>query len=103
MPTVTYPNPGRSFARIAVLLLAVAGTSYVAGALFHNPISSRGVSAAFAAPAPAAGSNFANPLQAAGSAATAGIGIGRFDLDQIPQPRECDLIKAISTECMWMD
>jgi hypothetical protein len=36
MPTFTYPNRGRSFVRSAVLLLAVAGTSYVAGALLHT-------------------------------------------------------------------
>src|SRR6516164_8468009 len=70
MPTFTYPNPGRSFVRPAILLLAVAGTSYVVGVLLQNPISSRDVSALLAAPAQAAESNFANPLQVTGTVAS---------------------------------
>jgi len=104
MPTFTYPNPGRSFVRFAVLLLAVAGTSYFAGARFHSPISSRDVSAAFATPALAAESNFTNPLQATGIVAPARADErGRFDGERIPQPRECDLPKGISTECIFLD
>jgi len=103
MPTFTYPNR-ESIARSAVLLLAVAGTSYVAGMLFHNPTSSRDVSAAFAAPAQAAESNFADALQVTGTVAPAGADDwGSFDGKRIPQPRECDLEKGISAECMWLD
>jgi hypothetical protein len=104
MPTFTYPNPGRSFVRPAILLLAVAGTSYVVGVLLQNPISSRDVSALLAAPAQAAESNFANPLQVTGTVASVRADERRrFDGERILQPRECDLPNRISTECMFLD
>jgi hypothetical protein len=108
MPTFTCPNFGRSFVRCSVLMLAVAGTGYAAGALFQNPLSSRDVSAAFAAPA------FARPAQRSQSdrddspAATDAIPptpaeLGRFDAQRIFEPRECDLPRGISTACLFMD
>ena|SRR5215813_7051132 len=104
MATFIYPNRGRSFVRSTVLLLAVAATSYVAGALSHNPTSSRDVSATFSTPARAAELSFPDPLSALGSVAPAiGDALGWSDGERIPQPRECDLAKAISTECLFMD
>jgi len=85
-------------------LLAVAGASYMVGAFFHNPVSSRDVSAAIAGPAQAAESNFANPLQATGIVVPARADDrGRFDGERIPQPRECDLPNGISTQCIFLD
>jgi hypothetical protein len=98
------PSSARSLVRSTLVLLAVAGAGFVAGALWHNPMSSREVSAAFASPAQAAHSNYRDPLRATGTAPPASTdGIGQVDGEQIPQPRECDLAKGISIECMWLD
>ena len=101
MPTFTYPSRGRSFVRSTILLLAVAGAGYVAGALLHNPASPRDVSVAFATPARAAQSNFRDPLP--GTVALAAVEWGRSDVERIPEPRECDLLQGISTACLFMD
>jgi len=103
MPTFSYSNRGR-FERSSVLLLAVAATSYVAGALFHNPLSTRNVSAAFSTPARAAELTFPDLLSALGSVEPAsGDELGRSDGERIPEPRECDLANAIWTACLFMD
>jgi len=85
-------------------MLAVAGAGFVAEALWHNPMSSRDVTDAFASPARAAEPNIQDQLRATAIAPPASTdGIGQFDGEQIPQPRECDLAKGISIECMWLD
>jgi hypothetical protein len=104
MPTFAYPNRGRSFVRSTVVLLAVAGTGYIAGAFFHNLESSRDNSAAFAHSAQAAEFNIRDPLPATGNVAPAyADGRDRSDGGRIAEPRECDLAKGISTACLFMD
>ena len=104
MPTFTYPNRERSFVRSTVILLAVAGTGYVAGALLHNTVSSRDDSVAFARPVQAAKSNLRDPRPATGTVAAAGaVEWGRPDSERIPEPRECDLVHGISIACLFMD
>lgn len=104
MPTLTYINPGKSFVRSTLLLLAVAGAGFIAGASWHNPISSRDVSVAFARPAQAAESDFRNPLPALSIVAAAGADeAGRSYAERISEPRECDPAQGISTACLFMD
>ena len=104
MPTFTYPNRESSFVRSTVILLAVAGTGYVAGALLHNTVSSRDDSVAFARPVQAAKSNLRDPRPATGTVAAAGaVEWGRPDSERIPEPRECDLVHGISIACLFMD
>jgi len=103
MPTFTYTLRGRSLLRSTLLLLTIAGAGYVAGGFLDNTGSSRDASAAFAPPVRAAESNLHDALRTTGTAPPTDIGIGQFGGEQIPQPRECDLTNAISTECLWMD
>jgi hypothetical protein len=102
MSTFTYPNRGRSFVRSTVLLLAVAGPCYVAGAFLHNTVSSRD-SAVFARPVQAAEFNPQDPLPASGTVAPAAVEWSRSDGERISQPRECELAQGIATECVFMD
>jgi hypothetical protein len=96
-------NRGASFFRSTVLFLAVAGTSYVAGALVHNPASSRDISASFAPPVQAAEPRFRAPLlEDDGFAMPSAIESGRTG-DEVTEPRECDLPKGISVACLFMD
>lgn len=108
MATFDYPIRGKSFARSTVLLLAVAGAGYVAGAFSHNTESSRDDSASFARPAfarpvQAAESNPRGPLSASGTATPAVVDWSHSDGVRVSQPRECDLAQGISTECMFLD
>jgi hypothetical protein len=108
MSTFAYPNRGTSFVGSTVLLLAVAGTSYVAGALLHDPVRSPGISPTYA------GAAFASPLMPDVSLARdpvpttvefpmATAETGQFDGERIVQPRECDLVNGVSTACLFMD
>jgi hypothetical protein len=99
-----YPAQRRSIVRPIVHVLAVAGAGFVAGALFHNLVSSRDVSAAFATPARAAESNFRDALPAIGTAPSADtVDWDRSDREQISEPRECDVAEGITTACLFMD
>ena len=104
MPTFTYTRWGRSFVRSSVVLLAVAGMGYVAGAVSHSPASTRGVSAAFASPALGAEFNFRDPPPMPGVIAPAiPAELGQPGVDYRQDPRECDLAQGISTACLFMD
>ena len=99
-----YPSHRRLIARRSALVVAVAGAGYVAGALFHDTASFRDGSAAFARPASAAESTLRDPLPATRAVAPAGaVDWGRSDGGRIPDPRECDVAKGITTACMFMD
>jgi hypothetical protein len=88
-------------------VLAVGSAGYVAGALLQSSGSVRDVSAAFAPPA------FARPIEppdfnhaarpATGIVPAAPVELGRSDHERLLEPRECDLTKGISTDCMFMD
>jgi hypothetical protein len=96
-------NRGTSFVRSTVLFLAVAGTSYVAGALVHNPASSRDISASFAPPVLAAEPLFRAPaFEDDGFPPPSAIESSRTG-NEITEPRECDLPKGISVACLFMD
>ena len=104
MPTFTYSSFGRSFLRSTIVLLAVAGSSYVAGALSHNAGTSRDASAAFAPPARAAASNFLDSIPLTDTIPAAHtIEFSGIDGERIQDPRECDMLNGISTACVFMD
>jgi hypothetical protein len=103
MSTFKYPNRGRSFVRSTVFLLAIAGTSYVAGALLHNTASSRDDFAALVRPVQAAESNLRDPLPASGTVTPAAFEWSGPDSERFSEPCECLLAQGISTECVFMD
>jgi hypothetical protein len=61
MTTTAYPPRGRSILRSTAVLLLIAGTGYVAGALMHGTFATRDASVAFAQPIRPAESNFRQP------------------------------------------
>jgi hypothetical protein len=104
MRTFTYQSHGRSLLGFAGLLLAVAATAFIGGALVYAPAAPSDASAGFVQPAQAAARPFGNAVPAIGPAApTDAVESGRSDDPQIPEPRECDLSKGISTACVFMD
>ena len=104
MPTFTYPSFGRSFLRSTIVLLAVAGTGYIAGTLSHNSGAARDASAAFAPAARAGGSDFADSSYLTDTVPAAhAIKFSGFDGERIQDPRECDVLNGISTACVFMD
>jgi hypothetical protein len=103
MPTFKYPNGGRSLGFSILILLAVAITAYVAVALVRNTTWSGAASAAFVAPVHAAESNTVNPLPGIGTARPAIRDSSRSLDELISQPRECDVARGISAECIFMD
>jgi hypothetical protein len=100
-----YLGRGRSTIRSTVVLLAVATTGYVAGALVHNTLPPPNDPVAFARPVRAAETNLGDPLQAAPTLATVpAADESRWsNADRTQDPRECDLGKGISTACVFMD
>jgi hypothetical protein len=102
MFTFTYSNFRKSFVRSTAVLLAVAGTGYVAGAL-QNPLGARDPSAAFARSVHAAPSDVQDPLASTSTVATPAVDWSRIDGERIAHPRECDLAQGISTDCIFMD
>ena len=110
MPSAATADRIRRFARSTLVLVIVAGASFaagvgfVAGALQPSPMSPAKISAAFAPSARAAEPGFPGSLRASGTVAQSSTGgSAHFDEPQVPQPRECDLAKGISTECLWLD
>lgn len=104
MPNFTYASRGRSFVGRTFLVIAIAGTGFVAGALFHNPASSRDASAPFASGVQAAQSSFRDASTTTGTVAPAVTGEWtRSDGERIAEPRECDLASGIATACLFMD
>lgn len=108
MSTFTCLNGGRAVVRSTVVLLAVSALGFTAGALFHDPVSFREISATFARAAIApenqpAEFNVPGPPLAIGTVPPVPVDWDRSDDDRIPKPRECDLTKAISIDCVFMD
>ena len=83
--------------RSTVVLLAVAATGYVAAALVHDALPHSNGAAVFARPVRAAETNAGDTLRVP---ATLGM---VPDAEWTESPRECDLGKGISTECIFMD
>jgi hypothetical protein len=104
MPRLAYPVRSTSIARSTVLSLAATAAGFTLGALSTSLVSPGDVSAAFTPPDWAAESIVAPPLRpTSGSVPKAATGGGMPVGEVIPQPRECDLTKGVSTECVWMD
>ena len=100
--TPMYPAHRRSIVGLTVLVLAVAGAGYVAGALLHGKASPHDGSTAFARSAQAAEPRDLQPASGAVPAAYA-VDWDRSDRERISQPRECDVPKGIATACLFMD
>jgi hypothetical protein len=96
------------FLRLTVLTLAAGGAGYVAGTLLQETGSLRDVATAFAPPAFArpmepVDPNVRDPRPATGVVPAAPADLGRSDHERVLEPRECDLTKGISTDCLFMD
>ena len=86
------------------VLLIVAAVGYVTGAVVQNSLPPSVDPVAFAQPVRAAESSSSVVLAAAASVATvpSAVKLRRSDTG-IEDPRECDLPKGISTQCIFMD
>ena len=104
MTAFTHPHRGKSFVRSTVLLLAIAGTGYVAGAFLHSTAPSRDNSAGIVRTARATEYDLRDSLPATAVFEPSGAEEwGRSDGKRIIEPRECELQKGISTACLFMD
>ena len=104
MATFAYEDREASFVRSTVLVLAIAATAYVAGALLQFPVSSHDASVTFSQPVQAAEPMFRARTPGADTVPPASaVEWGRSDGELIPQPRECDMARGISNECLFMD
>ena len=100
-----YSGRGRSGIRSTIVLLTIAGMGYIAGAVIHGSLPPSNEPVALARSASAAETNSGNGLPAAVPLPTLrGAHESRgLDADGVENPRECDLLKGVSTACLFMD
>ena len=104
METFKHPHCASSFVFSIALLLAVAVTACVAVALVRNTTWSGEHSAAFARPLQVPESSPRDRLSQSSTVGPVARKEGSSsDGERISQPRECDLAKGITTECIFMD